>query len=155
MPKQQQKHSSPLPRFSDSEISQIKGFGQSLNGEPSDFDHEVASHLQTHEANAEKMKTAQLGLAPSPMERAQVKQQGALQQQMATQGAMKAQQAQGGMTQAPPPQAPTGPAGTTAPYPAQAADVGPKETPETPASSGAPPSPPPAPGAQEGPPEAD
>jgi hypothetical protein len=123
--------------------------------EPTDTDMQRAQEEPLEEASAKKMRQAQMGLAPSEMERAQVKQQGALQQQMATQGAMKAQQAQGGMTQAPPPQAPTGPAGTTAPYPAQAADVGPKETPETPASSGAPPSPPPAPGAQEGPPEAD
>jgi hypothetical protein len=126
-----------VPQFSDEEISKIKDFGQSLSGEPTDFDHEVASHLRAHEANAQKMREAQQGLAPTEMEQAQVKQQGALAQQMATQGAMKAQQAQGGMMQTPPPQAPTGPVGTTAPYPAQAGEVGPKETPETPASSGA------------------
>ena len=139
--------------FTAPELAQIQNHGQSLNGPSTDFDDEVQKNLRSHEANAAKMRTAQEGLAPSEMERAQVKQQGALQQQMATQGAQQAQQAQGGMTQTPPPQAPTGPAGTTTPYPAQAADVGPKETPETPASSGAPPSPPPAPGGQEGPPE--
>jgi hypothetical protein len=71
------------------------------------------------------------------MEQAQIKQQSALQQQSATQGAVKAQQAQGGMTQTPPPQAPTGPVGTNEPYPAQAGEVGPKETLTSPASSGA------------------
>jgi hypothetical protein len=145
-------------QFSDEEMEQMKRYGAAQLG-GTKFSAEVEKaldkfHQRRGEASAAKMREAQMGLAPSEMERAQVKQEGALQQQATTQGAMKAQQAQQGMIQGPPPQAPTGPMGATVPYSAQAADVGPKETPETPASSGAPPSPPPAPGPQEGPPEA-
>jgi DNA segregation ATPase FtsK/SpoIIIE-like protein len=146
----------PADQFSDEEMEQMKRYGAGQLGGTefsAQVEKELAKFHQRREANAGKMREAQMGLAPSEMERAQVKQQGALQQQMATQGAQQAQQAQQGMIQGPPPQAPTGPAGTTVPYSAQAADIGPKETPETPASSGAPPSPPPAPGGQEEPPE--
>jgi hypothetical protein len=147
------KEPNPTDQFSEDEMAQVQQHGKALLGEPTNFDEEVERHLADHypgEVSTKKMRTAQMGLAPSEMERAQVKQSGALEQQATMQGAAKAQQAQGGMTQTPPPQAATGPIGTTAPYPAQAGEVGPKETPETPASSGAPPSPPPpAPGPEE------
>jgi hypothetical protein len=134
-------------QFSDDEMGQVKRFGEALGGKPTPFDEEVEAHLSGMEQNAKKMRTAQMGLAPSPMEQAQVKQQGALGQQAATQGAVQAQQAQATQTPIQPPAAPAGPAGATTPYPAQAGEVGPKETPESPASSGAPPA---APGGPQG-----
>jgi hypothetical protein len=73
------------------------------------------------EASAEKMRTAQMGLAPGDIEQAQVKQRGALQQQATTRGAQAAQQAQAQQTPPTPPPAPSGPQGVSQPYPAQRA----------------------------------
>jgi len=86
-------------------------------GEPTETDLQRAHH---EEANAPKMREAQMGLAPSEMEQQKVKQTQALGQQATTQGAVKAQQAQGAQTPVPAPAAPSGPAGTQTPYPAQA-----------------------------------
>jgi hypothetical protein len=137
------------PDLNDQQQASMVQMGKLMGDPRDDFDREVEGHLQRMgEASAGKMRTAQMGLAPSPMEQAQVKQQSALGQQAATQGAVQAQQAQGAQIPIQPPSAPAGPAGATAPYPAQAGEVGPKETPESPATSGAPPA---APGGQEGP----
>jgi hypothetical protein len=123
----------------DEEVQHLHDKRHQAEHDSTDYDKEFASF--PHEASAHKMRQAQMGLAPSPMEQAQVKQQGALGQQAATQGAIQAQQAQGGQTPIQPPQAPTGPVGTTAPYPAQAGEE--KESPSE--------APPAAPGAPEGP----
>jgi hypothetical protein len=149
---------SPADQFSDPEMEQIKHFGQMLGGQPTDFDEEVEKALQKRgaEASAKKMRAAQMGLAPSAMDTAAIKQREALAQQATTQGATQAQQAQGAQAPVNAPRAPTGPVGTSEPYPAQAGAVGPQETPETPASAGSapPPSAPPAaPGPSEAPPD--
>ena len=133
MAKQQQKRESPVEEFSPAELSQIQGFGHTLSGTPTDFDKEVAYHLRTHEANAKKMQAARTGgspLGPSEMEQTAAQQQGAMQQQAGIAGQAQATQAQAAQAPTSPPPAPSGPAGTTQPYPAQRGETPPGE-PET------------------------
>lgn len=144
----------PAGQFSDQDMEQVKRYGAALGGGPSSFDEEVERGLekrqQAREANAAKMHQAQtsMGLGPSEMDQAQVKQQGALAQQAEVSGAQQAEQAQQTQAQqsppAPPP-APSGPVGTVTPYPAQAHAVGGAGEPPPPDQQ-APPPPPPAPG---------
>lgn len=128
MAKQQQQQSAQdiAGQFSDEEMEQIKRYGQALGGKPTALDEEVQGHLdamEAHpggmEANAARMRTAQMGLAPGKMEEQQAKQTQSITQQAATQGAKQAAQAQAQQTPVEPPAAPSGPTGTSTPYPAQ------------------------------------
>ena len=82
MANQKQQQVSPED-FSPEEQQQMQHYGQALVQGPTDFDEEVEKELAKHyhEASYQKMRTAQQGLAPSPMEQEQVKQQQALTQQ--------------------------------------------------------------------------
>src|SRR5258706_16414246 len=99
----------PAEQFGDSEMEQIKRYGQALGGQPTDFDEQVESALnerqRAREANAAKMHAAQTGgsegLGPTEAEQALVKQRSALQQQAASAGAQGAAQAQGGQPPGP------------------------------------------------------
>ena len=92
MPKKQPQ---PAEQFNDSEMDQIKRYGQALGGAPTDFDEQVETALnkrqRAREAGAAKMHAAQTGgsegLGPTEAEQALAKQQGALQQQAASAGA--------------------------------------------------------------------
>src|ERR1700704_6228640 len=95
----------PAEQFDDSEMEQVKRYGQALGGAPTDFDEQVETALnerqRAREAGAAKMHAAQTGgsegLGPTEAEQALAKQQSALQQQAASagaQGAAKAQAAQ-------------------------------------------------------------
>jgi hypothetical protein len=86
-------------------------------------------NARQQEANATKMHAAQtgggdMGLGPTGMDTARLKQQGALQQQAATQAATQAQQAQAAQSPVNAPPAPSGPVGSTIPFPAQKGAVG-------------------------------
>ena len=122
------------PSFSPAESAHLKNLSAQTGGEPTDFDDEMQEHLEdhfAHEANAAKMHAAQAGssgLGPSSMDTEAVKQRGALQQQSDMAGAQAAMQAQGQQTPVTPPAAPTGPVGTSRPYPAQKCPQGPPQT---------------------------
>lgn len=129
MPKQQQPQQrqqkpqeNPEGQFSDQEMEGIKRYGEALGGKPTPFDEEVEKHLAGHEAHFAKMRAAQRGgdLGPEQFEQEQAKQTGALQNLAAGAGQVQAAQAQAGQQPVNPPPAPTGSAGVTSPYPAQA-----------------------------------
>jgi hypothetical protein len=131
MPEKKKPH--PAEQFDDSEMEQVKRYGQALGGAPTDFDEQVENALnerqRAREASAKKMHAAQTsgseGLGPTEAEQALVKQRSALQQQAAGAGAQSAAQAQGGQPPGPtPPPAPSGPQGSTTPYSSQAGAVG-------------------------------
>jgi hypothetical protein len=139
-------------QFSDDEMEQMKRYGSAQLG-GTDFSAEVEKELDKlqrgREASAAKMHAAQTsggdtGLGPSDIDKAQIKQRDASQQQTATQGAQAAAQAQGAQAPVNAPAAPTGPAGVSAPYPAQRAPQPPPS-----ATQGLPPQAPAAPGPEE------
>jgi len=88
-------------------------------GEPTPTDHERA---REEEANAPKMRAAMRGgdLGPEQFEQEQAKQTGALQQLAGAAGQQQAAQAQAGQMPVNAPPAPSGAAGVTEPYAAQA-----------------------------------
>jgi hypothetical protein len=92
-------------QFSDDDMNQIEHFGQMLSGGVTPFDEAVEEALNKREvarkANAKKMKAAQtgavaadVGLGPSQMDEASIKQRGAIASRATTQGAAQAQAAQ-------------------------------------------------------------
>ncbi len=95
---EKKKTTHPAAQFDDSEMDQIKRYGQALGGQPTDFDEQVESALnerqRAREAGAAKMHAAQTsgseGLGPTEAEQTLAKQQGALQQQAASAGAQGA-----------------------------------------------------------------
>lgn len=146
MPKKQQ------PDFSPEEMTQVQQHGKALLGEPTDFDEAVEAHLNEPrgEQNAAKMRAAQTGggdqsLGPSDIDQAAVKQGQAMNKQADTQAAQQAAQAQAAQVPVNAPPAPSGPQGSTIPFPAQKGAVGgPGNAPQPP--QGAPPSSQPPPG---------
>lgn len=128
----------------------MKRYGAAQLG-GTDFSEAVERELEklqhAREANAAKMHAAQTGeLGPSEFQEQQQKQAGALQRQATTQGAQQALQAQAGMKPPNAPPAPSGPAGVTKPYAAQAKPGAVPTTGETKSQ--------PAPSEEEGPEEA-
>jgi hypothetical protein len=126
MAKQKQQQVTPED-FTPEEQQQMQRYGQAMTHPPSDFDEEVEKELAKHyphegEANARKMHAVHRGedLGPTEFQEQQQKQTGALQQLSGSAGQQKAAQAQAGMTTPAPPPAPSGPAGVTRPYEAQA-----------------------------------
>lgn len=101
------------------------------------------------EASAAKMHSAQMGapeaagqsLGPSAMDQAQIKQRGAMSQQAATKAAQQAAQAQAAQAPVNAPPAPSGPLGSTIPFPAQKGAVGGGGNVQQPSQSPAPPAP--------------
>src|SRR5258707_4729447 len=85
----------PAEQFDDSEMEQIKRYGQALGGAPTDFSEQVETALnerqRAREAGAAKMHAAQTsgsqGLGPTEAEQALAKQRTALQQEAASTGA--------------------------------------------------------------------
>jgi hypothetical protein len=146
MPEEQPPQQSPADQFTDPQMEQIQRYGQALGGGITPFDEELERELpklhpgeaekkrrmaQTAipgEAQAQKMRAAQMGglpgLGPTEAEAALAKQRGMLEQQAAMKGQQQAMQAQGQKPVSAPPPAPSGPAGVTQPYPAQAGEVG-------------------------------
>lgn len=151
--KKKQSNEDIASQFSDEEMGQIKRYGEALGGKPTPFDEEVENHLTGMEANASKMKSAQtggdVGLGPSDMDTAQVKQRGAMNQQADTQAAAQAAQAQAAQQPVNAPPAPAGPQGTNVPFAAQQGAVGGSGNTQQPQDQ-PPPSPPP--GGPSGPP---
>ena len=156
------KKSSPADQFSDDEMEQMKRYGMASLGGTSDshldspaFSEGVQNELDKldrQEANAAKMKAAQtgggdIGMGPSDMDQAQVKQRGSMQKQADVQDAQQAAQAQGSQAPLVAPAAPSGPAGDTSTYPAQKGAVGGGGNAQQPGQTPPPPQgPPPGPG---------
>jgi hypothetical protein len=120
--------------------------------EPTESDRESA---RQEEANAQKMRAAQMGapeaaaIGPTPMEQAQVKQSGAISKEADLQAAQQAAQAQGAQAPVNAPPAPSGPAGATIPFPAQKGAVGGPGNAPQPSQAAPPPAPPPDGGEEE------
>jgi hypothetical protein len=121
--KQSQSTDNIAGQFSDEEMEQLKRYGAAQLG-GTDFSEAVERELEKlqrgREASTAKMRTAQMGLAPSKMETAQVQQTGAMQQGLDVQSQAQATRAQAQQTQPTPPPAPGGPQGVTQPYAAEA-----------------------------------
>ena len=151
-----QKKPSVADQFSDEEMGQIGHMGRMMSGGVTPFDEAVEDALnkrEAAEASAGKMKAAQtggdVGLGPSQMDTAQVKQRGAMNQQADTAAAQAAAQAQGAQQPVNAPPAPSGPQGTNVPFAAQQGAVGGGGNTQQPQDQ-PPPSPPP--GGPSGPP---
>jgi hypothetical protein len=97
---------------------------QHMDNPLDEFDMDVGDHIErmVREGNYKKMQAAMRGgdLGPEQFEQEQVQQTGALQQQAGALGEQQAAQAQAAQTSVNAPPAPTGAAGVTTPYPAQA-----------------------------------
>lgn len=99
---------------------------------PADPDQPTESNMDSarqEEVNAQKMRAAQTGggdqsLGPSDIDQAAAKQNQAASRQAAQQAAQKAAQAQAAQAPVNAPPAPSGPVGTTIPFPAQKGAVG-------------------------------
>lgn len=102
-----------------------------MMGDPrDDFDREVEMHMRNagmipHEAGYEKMHEAQMGLAPSDIEKEESQQSQAQAKTQAQQQAATAQQAQAQASPVNAPPAPAGPVGVSTPFPAQERPQGP------------------------------
>lgn len=147
MPKPPKKPS-VADQFSDEEMQQVQHFGKMLGGGVTPFDEAVEEALnkrdQAEEASAKKMHAAQTGggdtaLGPSQIEQQAVKQRTSINQQADVAGAQQAEQAGAQQVQSAPPPAPSGPQGTTTPYPAQTAPKAQAAPPPTPPDQGPPP----------------
>jgi hypothetical protein len=97
--------------------------------DPTDADMQRAEEEPIEEeASAKKMHAAQtggsIGLGPSAMDQAAIKQRGAMNQQADTQAAAQAAKAQGAQVPVNAPPAPSGPAGSVTTFPAQKDAVG-------------------------------
>lgn len=134
MPKQAQNQNQEQIRGMDATPEQqekLVHLGKML-GHPSgsEFDQEVHEELVKagaipHEAGYEKMHEAQMGLAPTDIEKEQSQQQTAQAKTQATQQAQTASQAQAQQSPVNAPPAPAGPVGVSTPFPAQNAPGGP------------------------------
>jgi hypothetical protein len=123
MAKQQQSQWK-APQLDPHQQEALMKLSQHMGNPLDEFDMEVGDEIERlhGERSAQKMKAALRGgdLGPEQFEQEQAQQGQAMQNLQALQGAQQAQQAQAAQTGVNAPPAPTGTAGVTTPYPAQA-----------------------------------